>query len=354
MPKKLSVLVLCGGRSTEHVISIQSARNVVRALDQEKYSVSIVYLTHENASYFIASMDDFLTKTPNDWVAASHLMQNLLDLPNNADVDCFFSLLHGTYGEDGCMQGLLRLLNKPFVGCGVLSSAVCMDKEITKQLLNAHGIRVVPWKLLRQSDVHDKLYAELSQQLGAKLIVKCNSLGSSVGVSLVDNSADFFAELKTAFKYDELVLVEQAITGREIECAVLGNAHPRAALPAEIILRPDYSFYSYQAKYEDPNAVQLKVPAELEVSQVAEIQRIAIEAFLHLRCRGLLRVDFFMTQSSEIYVNEVNTIPGFTDISMYPAMWQASGKTYRELLDDLIVLALQEWDVQQQLNRIKI
>lgn len=354
MPKKLSVVVLCGGNSAEHAISIQSAKNVVHALDQEKYKVSIVYLAYGNKLHFFESVDCFLAEKTDTWLAGAQQIGNLLDVSDKIEIDCFFSLLHGTYGEDGCMQGLLRLLNKPFVGSGVLSSAICMDKHITKQLLKAHGVRVVPWKLLRQHNIHDNLYVELSQQLGGKLIVKSNSLGSSIGVSLVDNAKVFFDALKTAFQYDELVLVEQHITGREIECAVLGNDHPRTTLPAEIVLQPNYSIYSYEAKYEDANAAQLKVPAELEAHQITEIQRIAIEAFLHLRCRGLLRVDFFMTQSDQIYVNEVNTLPGFTNISMYPAMWQASGKTYSELLDDLIALALQEWDAQQKLNRIKI
>ncbi len=361
MTKKLSVTVLCGGESTEHEISIQSALNVIKALNSEKYDVSMIYITHMGAWYYtrdiakclqngLAAMmqAEELTPVSVQFGAKTATFISARDQTKTFETDCVFPMLHGTHGEDGCIQGLLQLLGAVCVGDDVLSSAVCMDKDITKQLLRANGIATAPWVSISADDVSESLYDHIANTRGKDLFVKPNSLGSSVGIARVTTADEFFKAVEAAFRYDSRLIIEPSIKGREIECAVLGNEEPMASLPAEIVSHHD--FYSYDAKYLDAKGASTIVPANLAQAVVNNIRQMSVDAFKVLRCSGMLRVDFFLVDDKTLMINEVNTIPGFTNISMYPQMWQASNIDFAELLDQLINLALSR---HQRLNRLE-
>nr|AIA14691.1 D-alanine--D-alanine ligase [uncultured bacterium] len=363
--KKLSILVLCGGQSTEHEVSILSSKNVVAGLDPNKYSVNVVYITHQGVWHYLSDIPSYLSHGPEVLVKQGKTIPVLCHLgakvptlvafssPNKAfTMDCIIPILHGTNGEDGSIQGLFQLMNVAYVGSDVLSSSMCMNKAITKQLLRANGIPTTPWNLLSRDQIIKGTYSKLVEQLGAELFVKPVSLGSSVGISRVASEAEFLQAAHQVLRYDHQVLVEQSIRGREIECAVLGNENPVASLPCEIISHRD--FYDYDAKYLDPKGATTVVPADLSPVAVDRICQMSRDAFRIMQCRGMLRVDFFMINEEAILVNEVNTIPGFTNISMYPKMWQASGITYSELLEQLINLALQRQAMQNQLERVYV
>jgi D-alanine-D-alanine ligase len=253
-------------------------------------------------------------------------------------VDAVFPVLHGTHGEDGTVQGLLELAGLPFVGAGVLGSAAGMDKEVMKRLLRDAGVSVADFEVLhgRRADRAD-LRAMVSR-LGLPLFVKPANLGSSVGVSKVKRRSELGGALRRAFAYDSKVLLESFVPGRELECSVLGNEEPIASLPGEVV--PQAEFYSYRAKYLDENGALLKAPVDLPAGVVKEVQRLSVRAFQACCCEGMARVDLFLTPEGRVVVNELNTIPGFTSISMYPMLWQASGIPYSKLIDRLIRLAL--------------
>ncbi|OGO90722.1 MAG: D-alanine--D-alanine ligase A [Coxiella sp. RIFCSPHIGHO2_12_FULL_42_15] len=363
MIKKKSIVVLCGGQSTEHEVSILSAKNVVAALSSKKYHVAVVYITHQGAWHYIDDILAYLSEGPESLLRQHRTCLVLCHLgaetpslvayenPRRSfTMDCVIPMLHGTHGEDGSVQGLLQLMNVAYVGANVLSSSMCMDKAVTKQMLHASGIPTTPWILLTADQIVEGAYEKIKEQLGTELFVKPVSLGSSVGISRVKNAAEFFQATKQAMRYDQYILVEQSIRGREIECAVLGNQDPVASLPSEIISHHD--FYTYEAKYLDPKGATTVVPAEISPLAIDRIRQMAVDAFRVMRCRGLLRVDFFMVNEDVIMVNEVNTLPGFTNISLYPKMWQVSGISYAELLDQLIELALQQHRICHRLQRV--
>lgn len=363
MSKKLHISVPCGGKSTEHEISIQSARNVVAALDPDKYVITVVFIDHNGKWYLIERMEDFLNREPGDLVRVGqaepitvsfgdpkHPWRSLNEEKRQYTVDCFFPMVHGTQGEDGALQGLFELLNLPYVGADVQSSAVCMEKDITKSLLKAAKVPVVDWLTVWPSDSVEGMYERLVDRWGTpELFVKAASLGSSVGTLPVKTESEFNAAIATVFRYDDRLIVEPWVRGREIECAVLGNGNPKAALPSEIVLHHDY--YSYEAKYIDSNGATTIISAKLPESLIKRIQQIAIDAFKAVHCSGMARVDFFITNNDEVLVNEINTIPGFTNTSLYPKMWEASGLPCRKLLDQLIELALERYQDQQKLIR---
>ena len=252
--------------------------------------------------------------------------------------DVCFPITHGNFGEDGSLQGMLRMLRVPFVGCDVWGSAVSIDKDMTKRLLVQAGLPVTPFITLRRNGT--LLYSEVVARLGSPFFVKPTREGSSLGVSKVRNEDEYQQALKEAFSLDHKILLEQAIIGREIEAAVLGNDSPEvAATLGEII--PKHEFYSYEAKYVDPNGAILKIPAEIEASVASRIYELASESFRVVEGLGMARVDFFLTKDNQIYINEINTLPGFTSISMYPKLWEASGLSYSELLHQLLQLGLQ-------------
>ncbi|HVV69514.1 MAG TPA: D-alanine--D-alanine ligase family protein [Gammaproteobacteria bacterium] len=359
MPQKKHIAILCGGQSAEHEVSIQSAKNIIQALDVNRYQISTILITLQGEWLLLDSPAVILNNpdmqplpTP---VAGQRLVFNFgSEHPLTVQasqaalaVDVIFPVLHGAHGEDGTLQGLLELANIPYVGAGTLGSAVCMDKEVTKHLLMAANIPVARWLTVRQLDLPNLNYDEVVAQLGSPLFVKPANTGSSVGVSKVKNRDDFAKALQLAQQYDRKIIIEEFIPGREIECAVLGNEEPKASLPGEII--PKHEFYSYEAKYLDPDGAELKMPANLPAAAIANIQDLAKRAFVVLGCSGMARVDFFFMQDGRAVLNEANTIPGFTQISMYPQMWVATGMTYSGLIDKLIELGLERFEKERVL-----
>lgn len=351
--RRTRVGILFGGESAEHEISLQSAANIVQAIDREKYEVVLVgidkegrWLLADDAKFLLESSDPRrirLGRALGEVVLPPGRREGTLVRLGKgsgeiAPLDVVFPVLHGPMGEDGSVQGLLRLAHLPFVGAGVLGSAVAMDKEVSKRLLGAAGIPVPRYVAFGAAGRPPK-YEELAAQLGARLFVKPANLGSSVGVHRVDSAEELEAALEDAFSFDRKVLVEEAVAGREIECAVLGNDHPVASVPGEIV--PRHDFYSYEAKYLDQEGAELRIPAELTEQTARKVQETSLAAFRALGCEGMARVDFFLRDEGELLVNELNTIPGFTRISMYPKLWAASGIGYTELIDRLIELALE-------------
>lgn len=361
MGKKIHVGILFGGKSVEHEVSVQSARNVYDAIDKNKYHVTMIGITKDGK--WILNPD-----VTNGVVAADKgkgIQVNPLAIIPGADgkqlielggenefdkLDVIFPILHGPYGEDGTVQGLLRLVNIPFVGPDVLGSAVGMDKEVMKRLLRDSQIPIADYLTIFKygDDRSNPTYDEIEAFLGVPFFVKPANTGSSVGISKVNNKDEFQKAVEEAFAFDSKVIVEKNIIGREIECAVLGNEDPIASLPGEV--RSSYSFYSYEAKYLDEHGAALEIPANLPKSVIEKIQETAIKVFKALCCEGMSRVDIFLTEQQEIIVNEINTIPGFTKISMYPKLWEVSGIPYTQLIDRLIQLAVERFDRQMKLK----
>jgi len=362
MSKKTTVAILFGGKSAEHEVSLQSAKNVIAAIDKEKYDVVLIGIDNKGHWYLSESSkfplnedDPKLIKLQKlgDSVAvapgenAGHLI-NLSDSRTIGPIDVVFPVLHGTYGEDGTVQGLLKLANVPFVGAGVLGSAVGMDKDVMKRLLRDAGIPIASF-LVFDRLWHDEIdFNKVKDSLGLPVFVKPTNLGSSVGISKVGSDKEFQKAVELAFRYDNKVMVEECIEGREIECSVLGNVNPIASLPGEVI--PKRQFYSYEAKYIDEDGAILDIPAKLDDKITKKVQDYAIKTFKVLCCEGMARVDFFLSQTGDVIVNEINTIPGFTNISMYPKLWEVSGIGYSELIDRLIQLAIERFNKEQQLN----
>ncbi|HVM73483.1 MAG TPA: D-alanine--D-alanine ligase family protein [Candidatus Paceibacterota bacterium] len=310
MRKKIHVAVLFGGKSAEHEVSIRSAKHVVAALDPKRYEVTAIKISRTQP-----------------WLPAEDLLKS---------IDVVFPILHGPFGEDGTMQGLLKLANVPFVGPSVLGSAVGMDKDVTKRLLRDAGIPTSKFLTATKSDQISFAYAK--KNLGLPVFIKPANMGSSVGVHKVTNKREFDAAIKNALKFDRKILIEAFIKGRELECAVLGNEKPIASIVGEII--PHHEFYSYEAKYLDENGAGLEIPAKIPRKIEKRIQELAIQTFKTLGCEGMSRVDFFLKDNGDVLVNEINTIPGFTSISMFPMLWEASGIPPKKLVDTLISLAI--------------
>lgn len=364
MGEKLQITVLCGGVSAEHEISVLSARNVVVALDPARYEVSVIYISQLGEWYRLNEPLTFLNCDPAQIIRdgeGERVTAMLGDtqypwMQVNAPyhrypADCIFPVLHGTLGEDGTIQGLLDVLNVPYVGSGVLGSSICMEKHVAKKLLRAARLPTPDWVHLRKAEWVPGLYENVEAKLGSTLFIKPAGLGSSIGITKVDNAEEFDHAVSYAFQYDDQIIIEPAIVGREIEVSVLGNEKLVASLPGEIISR--HEFYSYEAKYLDPEGALVITPAELSEPLVKQFQELAVQAFKELHCSGMARVDFFLKDNGEILINELNTIPGFTDISMYPKNWEVSGMNYRDLLDALMQLALSHYQNQQQLTRVR-
>lgn len=316
--KKILVGILFGGKSAEHEVSLQSAKNVIEAIDKNKYNPIPIFIDKNGA-----------------W------NQNKLKT-----IDVIFPVLHGPFGEDGTMQGLLKLANIPFVGASVLGSAVGMDKDVMKRLLRDADLPIGKFLTFKEKDIPN--YEDAVKNLGLPFFVKPANMGSSVGVSKISEKKNFDKAIREAFMYDRKILIEENIKGREIECSVLGNDDPIASVPGEVISNHD--FYSYEAKYIDEHGAMLEIPAKLSKETIAKIQDLAIKTFKTLSCEGLGRVDLFLKENGEIIINEINTIPGFTSISMYPKLWEASGLSYTKLIDKLIQLALERFKKEQKLK----
>jgi D-alanine-D-alanine ligase len=342
---RIRLVVLFGGRSAEHEVSCVSALHVVRAADPTRYDVLPVGITRDGrwveAGEAVAALEAGAAALPDPDASTGREVDPLpVVLPRaRGEQVVVLPLLHGPMGEDGTVQGLLELAGVPYVGAGVLASAVAMDKPTTKDVLARRGIPVARWLSVRETEIDDDLAGRVGAALGWPVFVKPANLGSSVGVTRADDPDAFHAAVDEALRYDEFVMIEEAIAGREIEVAVLGNAHPRASLPGEVV--PSHDFYDYEDKYHD-GAAELLIPAPLPPEVTARVQTLAVAAFKALRVDGMARVDFFYEADGRgLLVNELNTIPGFTPISMYPKLWEASGLPYAKLIDELVQLALE-------------
>ena len=348
--KRLRVGVLFGGRSGEHEVSLASAASVIRGLDPDKYDAVPIGITKEG-HWLIGSgaqkmLPEVLRGGQRVMMTADPTDAALVRLDGSGGgqrVDVVFPVMHGTFGEDGTIQGLLDLAGLPFVGAGVLGSAIGMDKDVAKRLLQAAKIAVVPWITVQRAEWErepKEIQRGIEKKFKYPVFVKPATLGSSVGMTKVHSRAELAPALNLAAEFAMKILVERAMVAREIEVSVLGNSDPKASIPGEIV--PHREFYDYAAKYLE-EGTQLLIPAKLAPGQVKKIQKIAIDAFRVLELSGMARVDFFLEKKGgKIFLNEVNTIPGFTSISMYPKLWEASGIPFRELIDKLIELALEQ------------
>lgn len=360
--EKKKVGIIFGGKSAEHEVSLQSAKNIVDAIDRDKFEVVLIGIDKEGkwhlnepSSYLLHADNPKLIQLnkSNETVAIvpGEKEKQFIQTSNAAkldELDVVFPIVHGTLGEDGSLQGMLRLADLPFVGPDVLASSVCMDKDIAKRLLQAAGINVANGIVYRKNEQQEINYETVAEQLGTPMFIKPANQGSSVGISKVTTEEEFYQGVKEAFNYDHKIVIEECIIGREIECSVLGNEEPKASLLGEIL--PQTEFYSYESKYIDEKGADLAIPADVSEETTKRVQEIAIQAFKVLECEGLARVDFFLTEAGEIYLNEVNTLPGFTKISMYPKLWEVSGLSYQDLITTLIELAI---DRHQQDHQLK-
>lgn len=362
--KKLRVGVLFGGKSAEHEISLISAKNVIDAIDKGKYEVFLIAID-KNGEWHLKRGYEYLMHADNPklvhlygdqesvaLVPKKHRKELISysgnQLQDSLQLDVIFPVLHGTYGEDGTVQGLLKLANIPFVGASVLGSAIAMDKDVMKRLLRDANIPIARFITVYEQSKNQIDFDHVVLQLGLPFFIKPANLGSSVGIAKIKDKKDFLPALEKAFFYDRKVLIEEFIAGREIECSVLGNDNPIVSLPGELI--PQHEFYSYEAKYIDENGALFTIPAVLDQELVSNIQTMALDAYRVLCCEGMARVDFFLKPTGDIVVNEINTIPGFTKISMYPKLWEASGLSYSELIDRLIQLAIERHEKECKLK----
>lgn len=359
MNGKIRVGLVFGGRSGEHEVSLASARSVLAALDKDKYEPVLIGVTREGRwliggnplKQLISSTQSPLLKADNGQNGVNGTkemgVRSATDISTehilDSTVDVVFPLIHGPYGEDGTVQGLFELADIPYVGAGVAASGVGMDKALMKAVFQAAGLPVPSFLVVLRSEWEKKpelTIQKIEQAIGYPCFVKPANLGSSVGITKAHNWDELTQALANACQYDRKLIVEQAVVGREIECSVLGNDDPVASLPGEII--PGHEFYDYEAKYTDDSGTRLLIPADLEPEQIQTVQELAIRAFKAIDGSGMGRVDFFLQAADgQVIVNEINTIPGFTNLSMYPKLWEASGLPYGSLIDRLIELALE-------------
>jgi len=360
MKSKLNVLLLFGGQSAEHEVSIMSARNVAASINRSVYEILLVYITKWGVWHHVTDVDGFIGRENSDGLSAGDtvfvvptddrpLLMNTADGSRLFSVDLAYPVLHGPCGEDGTVQGLFTLLDIPFVGAGVIGSAVGMDKDVMNRLLREGGIPVPEFLVFSRESQDSISFDAVSKQLGTPLFVKPANMGSSVGISMVEEGEAFDIAVKEAFRFDRKIIVEEYVQGQEIECSVLGNENPTASLPGEI--RPTHRFYSYDAKYVDDKGADLLIPANLDPALIQRVQELAVKSFSLLCCEGLARVDFFVCQGGEVLVNDINTLPGFTNISMYPKLLEASGISQPELVKRLIGLALDRHESEVELRR---
>ncbi|HRJ30051.1 MAG TPA: D-alanine--D-alanine ligase family protein [Cyclobacteriaceae bacterium] len=353
MTVKKKVALLYGGRSVEHGVSVNSGRNIFEFIDKENFEVIPIGISQTGQW--------FLTQGVTKDVEQGKALGLILD-PKNAGlillasgdrikVDLVFPVLHGTDGEDGSIQGLIKALDIPMVGTGVLGSSVSMNKVIAKKMLKEAGVPVSKFLTYSYRDKKKINFEEIVKKLKLPFMVKSACLGSSVGVSKVSKKTEFKKALEEAFRYDHEVIIEEFITGREIECAIMGNTPAIASNPGEIIINKNYEFYTFDAKYVDPDAVKIEVPANVDKASSKTIREVSLKAYETLRCEDFARVDLFLTKKGKIYVNEINTIPGFTNSSMFPMMWKEKGISFTELITKLITLALERFAENKRIER---
>jgi D-alanine-D-alanine ligase len=357
---KLKIGILFGGRSAEHEVSLVSAASVINALDKNKYEILPIGISKEGRWLSAPNSLQLLKEHASLELLPEHVLlpdprkQSLVNINNastSQEIDVIFPLIHGTFGEDGTIQGLFELADIPYVGAGVLGSAVGMDKVVAKQLLQQAKVPVTKGIWFLFSDFpknHKKFIADIEKQLGYPCFVKPPNQGSSVGISKAHNKTELIQAIQLAGQYDRKILVEKAVKNpREIELSVLGNDSPIASVPGEII--PSNEFYDYDAKYVDGKSRAI-IPAKLASALIKSLQQCAVRAYQVLNCEGMARVDFLLQRNGKFYLNEINTIPGFTSISMYPKLWEATGIKYSELLDKLITLAVERHTQKKKLK----
>lgn len=363
MSQKIKVGILYGGKSPEHNISLLSAYNVVQNIDRDRFEPVLLAIDkqgnwhHSNADMDLSNPTDAQNVSLPSFDNSIYLSQNYGDhaIINKETgqviekIDVLYPVMHGANGEDGSIQGLAKVAGLPCVGCGILGSSAGMDKDVTKRLLRDSGIGIADFVTLRKGYNDHLTFAEISSKLGKELFIKPANLGSSVGVSFVDNETDFLAAVKTGFQYDHKVIVEEKITGREIECAVLGNENPKPSVIGEIL--PKTEWYTYENKYIDDDGAGLAIPADIGDETTKLAQQVAVDTYINLECCGLTRVDMFLKENGEIIVNEINTLPGFTKISMYPKLWGQTGLEYQELITKLINLSIEKFESESNLKQ---
>jgi D-alanine-D-alanine ligase len=351
------ILILCGGRTGEHEVSLQSAKNIIEAVDKEKYKVVIVGID-KKGDWILFNDRDFLDnaddpkkiKLKEGGVLVNLNGNELINLESGsveAIIDVVFPALHGTLGEDGTMQGLLKINDMPFVGPSVLGSAIAMDKDVAKRLFRDADIYIADFLVFRDCEKNIIDFKQIENKFGLPFFIKPANAGSSVGVSRVKNEGEFNEAVEEAFKFDNKILIEENVIGRELECAVLGNVGVKASVVGEVL--PQKDFYSYEAKYIDESGAILEMPAKISDEEAENIKDLAIKAFKVLECEGMARVDFFLSEKGLI-LNEINTIPGFTKNSMYPKLFGLSGVSYSDLISKLIELAEERFERENKLN----
>lgn len=356
--KKVYVGLIFGGNSSEHDVSKRSAHNIFDAMDKDKYDVSLFLVTKDG--YFLGTKAStrVFDGEPEDDVARQEIakldkanpLAPVLNLGEDANIDVFFPIIHGNLGEDGTIQGLLRLLGKPYVGSGVLGSAMSFDKDITKKILKLAGVATTRYELLTPLTVERYSYQSLSEELGSTLFVKPANQGSSVGIHKVENAEEYSEAIRDAFRYDSKVLVEEAIEGpEELEISVLGNNHPIASKVGAIKVPATDAFYTYDNKFVDASQVKFDVPVDISEDLAQKLTKMALDSYRALGLKGMARIDFLVSQAETPYVSEVNTLPGFTNISLYPQLFAASGISYSDLIDRLILLANEEHERQSKI-----
>lgn len=353
MSKKKKIAILYGGRSVEHGVSVNSARNIYDNINKDRFEPLPIGIT-KSGQWFLTSG---VTKDIGQGKALGLILDAqspgfiLVSSGDRIKADVIFPVLHGTDGEDGSIQGLIKAMDIPIVGTGVLGSAISMNKIIAKRLLKDAGLPVTNFVSFHYRD-RDKIdFKAIKKTLSIPFMVKSASLGSSVGVNKVKNEADFRKAVDEAFRYDESILMEEFVKGREVECAILGNRPAEASLPGEIVINSKYDFYTFDAKYVDPEAVRIDVPAKMDEKVAEKVRDICVKAYQTLCCEDFARVDLFLTEQGKIYINEINTIPGFTNSSMFPMMWNERGIGFTELISKLLDLALERYDWSKRVER---
>ena len=355
MTKKTQVGLIFGGNSSEYEVSIVSGRNIYKAIDKDKFDVHPIWITNEG--YFANEEESFkVLDDPSYQVKNPHKVNNisnLIELENLSEIDVFFPIVHGNLGEDGVLQGLFRLMDKPFVGDDVLGAAVTMDKEFTKILAQRVGVPVADWISIKRFEYNDKNndkldYEKVAEKLGRDMFVKPSNQGSSVGVSHVTNADEYAAALKEAFKYDDKVLVEETVPGTEVETAVLGNDKPIVAGVGQIT-NAKGSFYTYENKYNDNSTSKLQIPADLPQEIIDTVRENARKVYAATECSGMARIDSMLTPGGKVVLTEVNALPGFTNISMYPKLFEEAGVPYSELITRLIEAGMDRFDHKKTL-----
>lgn len=350
---KTRIGLLYGGKSAEHKVSMQTALAVTKALDFQKFEIYPIYITEQGEWVKGAELSapaenvkalEFSEGTTSSFTPA------LFEAESSQKLDVIFPLLHGPNGEDGTVQGLLELLNLPYVGNGVLASAAGMDKVIMKNIFAQAGLPQVDYVAALRSEWekdNEKIYRLVEERLGYPCFVKPANLGSSVGISKASNKQELEEAFKEAFQFDRKIIIEQGVVAREIEIGVLGNDEPACSVVGEIV--PKKEFYDYKAKYEDGDTAMI-IPAEITEQQYADLKEMAVEAYKSLDCSGLVRADFFLTKEGQLLINEVNTMPGFTPFSMFPLLWKHTGVEYPQLIEKLVDLAIERHTEKQKIK----